>query len=83
MKNKAVTITMVIVATCVLLGAVGWVVVKQMSPKAVILNLKDDDAVRILSSVKPATLASILEKMPPADAAKYTGLITAEEGGSQ
>ncbi|MEW4326013.1 MotE family protein [Rossellomorea marisflavi] len=49
----------------------------------VILNLKDDDAVRILSSVKPATLASILEKMPPADAAKYTALITAEEGGSQ
>ncbi|MCM2604608.1 flagellar basal body-associated protein FliL [Rossellomorea marisflavi] len=34
MKNKAVAITMIMVVTFVLLGAVGWVVVKQMSPKA-------------------------------------------------
>ncbi|PID00164.1 MotE family protein [Sporosarcina sp. P32b] len=52
---------------------------EQMSAKSsapVITKMGDAEAVQILSSLKPATLASILEKMSPEDAAKYTSMLT-------
>lgn len=50
-----------------------------MAPKAsapVITNMKDAEAMKILSSLKPATLAAILEKMPSDKAAHYTELLS-------
>jgi flagellar motility protein MotE (MotC chaperone) len=38
--------------------------------------MKDDDALKILSSIKPATLPANLEKMNATDAAKYTVQLT-------
>ncbi|TMU87786.1 hypothetical protein FGG79_06645 [Bacillus sp. BHET2] len=55
---------------------------EEMSAKSaapVLLNMKDDEAMKILSSIKPNTLADILEKMPPEDAARYTELLSTEE----
>ncbi|PID25572.1 MotE family protein [Sporosarcina sp. P7] len=52
---------------------------EQMSAKSsapVITKMGDAEAVQILSSLKPATLATILEKMSPEDAAKYTSMLT-------
>ena len=52
---------------------------EQMSAKSsapVITKMGDAEAVQILSSLKPATLASILEKMTSEDAAKYTSMLT-------
>ncbi|ARD49298.1 MotE family protein [Sporosarcina sp. P33] len=52
---------------------------EQMSPKSsapVITKMGDAEAVQILSSLKPATLAAILEKMSPEQAAKYTSMLT-------
>ncbi|PIC65632.1 hypothetical protein CSV79_00715 [Sporosarcina sp. P13] len=52
---------------------------EQMSAKSVapvITKMGDAEAVQILSSLKPATLASILEKMSPEEAAKYTSMLT-------
>ncbi|MDV6376714.1 hypothetical protein ORD22_00360 [Sporosarcina sp. GW1-11] len=52
---------------------------EQMSAKSaapVITEMGDAEAVQILSSLKPATLASILEKMTPEEAAKYTSMLT-------
>ncbi|PIC81397.1 hypothetical protein CSV75_06355 [Sporosarcina sp. P18a] len=52
---------------------------EQMSAKSsapVITKMGDAEAVQILSSLKPATLAAILEKMSPEDAAKYTSMLT-------
>jgi flagellar motility protein MotE (MotC chaperone) len=46
------------------------------SAAPVILEMEDSEAIKILSNVKPETLAKILEKMPPADAATYTGLLS-------
>ncbi|WP_318615419.1 MotE family protein [Sporosarcina sp. YIM B06819] len=54
---------------------------EQMSPKSiapVITKMTDGEAVRILASLKPDTLAAVLEKMAPEDAAKYTSLLTGE-----
>lgn len=51
---------------------------EKMAPKAAapaITNLKDAEAVKILASLKPATLAAILEKMPSDKAAHYTELL--------
>ncbi len=52
---------------------------EQMSPKSsapVITKMSDAEAIRILTNLKSATLASILEKMSPEDAAKYTTMMT-------
>ncbi|MCG7342870.1 hypothetical protein MHZ92_01920 [Sporosarcina sp. ACRSL] len=52
---------------------------EKMSAKSaapVITNMSDAEAIQILASLKPEVLASILEKMSPEDAAKYTSLMT-------
>ena len=52
---------------------------KQCLPKRLlrfITQMNDDEALKILSSIKPATLAAILEKMNATDAAKYTAQLT-------
>ena len=40
------------------------------------MNMSDTEAIRILANLKPEYLASVLEKMPPKDAAKYTTMMT-------
>jgi flagellar motility protein MotE (MotC chaperone) len=55
---------------------------ESMSAKSaapVLMKMNDDEAMKILSSIKPDTLADILEKMPPEDAARYTGLLSTEQ----
>ncbi|WP_064093709.1 MotE family protein [Rossellomorea aquimaris] len=55
---------------------------ESMSAKSaapVLMNMEDEDAIKILSSIKPDTLGDILEKMPPADAAMYTELLSTDE----
>ncbi|MGR3763862.1 MotE family protein [Rossellomorea sp. NS-SX7] len=55
---------------------------ESMSAKSaapVLLKMEDQEAIKILSSIKPDDLADILEKMPPEDAARYTGLLSADE----
>ncbi|OIU72226.1 MotE family protein [Rossellomorea aquimaris] len=55
---------------------------ESMSAKSaapVLMNMEDQEALKILSSIKPDDLADILEKMPPEDAARYTGLLAADE----
>lgn len=55
---------------------------EQMSAKSVapvIIKMSDTEAIRILASLKPDTLAAVLEKMLPEDAAKYTTLMTVEQ----
>ncbi|MBA2873990.1 MotE family protein [Thermaerobacillus caldiproteolyticus] len=50
-----------------------------MSPKnaaAIISEMSDGDAINILSSLSSDKAAAILEKMTPANAAKYTALLT-------
>jgi len=52
---------------------------EQMSSKSaapVITKMSDAEAIRILIGLKPDTLAGILEKMSPDDAAKYTTMMT-------
>lgn len=52
---------------------------EKMSAKSaapVITNMSDAEAIQILASLKPDNLASILEKMSPEDAAKYTSMMT-------
>jgi len=52
---------------------------EQMAPKssaAVISTMNDDQALKILKNLKPATLAPILEKMTPEKAAHYTELLS-------
>lgn len=52
---------------------------EQMSAKSsapIITKMSDAEAIRILTSLKSATLASILEKMTPEDAAKYMTMMT-------
>lgn len=52
---------------------------EKMSAKSaapVITNMSDAEAMRILASLKPDTVAKIYEKMSPQDAAKYTELMT-------
>ncbi|WP_433749736.1 MotE family protein [Falsibacillus pallidus] len=51
-----------------------------MSPKSaapIILKMKDDEAVHILSQISNESLAQILEQMPPENAAKYTEKLSA------
>ncbi|MEG9296656.1 MotE family protein [Mangrovibacillus sp. Mu-81] len=55
---------------------------ESMSAKSaapVLLKMEDQEAIKILSSIKPDNLADILEKMPPEDAARLTGLLSADE----
>ncbi|NQD65695.1 MotE family protein [Bacillus haikouensis] len=55
---------------------------ESMSAKSaapVLLKMDDQEAIKILSSIKPDNLADILEKMPPEDAARLTGLLSADE----
>lgn len=52
---------------------------EKMSAKSaapVIINMSDTEAVQILTNLKPDSLASIFEKMPPEEAARYTTLLT-------
>lgn len=52
---------------------------EKMSAKSaapVLIKMADTEAIRILASLKPETLAAVLEKMAPEDAAKYTTLLT-------
>lgn len=52
-----------------------------MSPKKsapIIAAMKEEEAIKILSSVKADTLAAIMEKMDSKEAAKYTELLTNE-----
>ncbi|MHA6258710.1 MotE family protein [Sporosarcina sp. CAU 1771] len=52
---------------------------EKMSAKSVapvIVKMDDTEAVRILTSLKPDTLAAVLEKMTPDDAAKYTSIMS-------
>ena len=42
----------------------------------IIVKMSDEEAVRILSNMKPATITAIFEKMTPENAAKYTQLLT-------
>lgn len=46
------------------------------SSAAIISNMSETEALRILSSMKPDVLAGILEKMSPKDAAKYSELLS-------
>lgn len=52
---------------------------EKMSAKSaapVITNMSDAEAIQILASLKTDSLAAILEKMSPKDAAKYTSMMT-------
>ncbi|WP_071396940.1 MotE family protein [Bacillus tuaregi] len=42
----------------------------------ILVQMNDDEALKILSSLKPDIVAAILEKMNAQDAAKYTALLT-------
>lgn len=42
----------------------------------IILELSDDEAMRILAGMKTDTLSAVLTNMPPAEAAKYTELLS-------
>jgi flagellar protein FlbB len=42
----------------------------------ILVQMSDDEALRILASLKPATLTAVLEKMEPEQAAKFTQLLT-------
>lgn len=42
----------------------------------IIAQMSEDEALQILSSIKSETLAAIIEKMDPEDAARYTELLT-------
>jgi flagellar protein FlbB len=55
---------------------------EKMSAKSaapVIIKMTDTEAIRILASLKPDTLAAVLEKMAPEDAARYMELMTVEQ----
>ncbi|WP_066289044.1 MotE family protein [Bacillus sp. FJAT-29937] len=43
----------------------------------ILTQMSEDEALQILSSIKADTLAAIMEKMNPEDAARYTELLTA------
>ena len=45
------------------------------SAAPVITEMDDEEAIRILTNLKPDILAAILEKMVPQDAAKYTTMM--------
>ncbi|MBS4193985.1 hypothetical protein KHA97_02705 [Bacillus sp. FJAT-49870] len=52
-----------------------------MAPKnaaPIILEMKDDEAVKVLSNIGTESLAKILEKMPPEQAAKYLEKLSAK-----
>lgn len=42
----------------------------------ILVQMSETEAVRILSNMKPETLTALFEKMSPADAARYTQLLT-------
>lgn len=55
---------------------------ENMSAKVVapiIVELSDEEALKILSNMKPETLSAIFSKMRPADAARYTELLSSEK----
>ncbi|MBD8025770.1 hypothetical protein H9636_03775 [Ureibacillus sp. Re31] len=52
---------------------------EEMSAKSaapIIVEMNDDEALKILSNMQPETLSAILSKMEPADAARYTELLS-------
>jgi len=56
-------------------------VYESMAPKraaSILLEMKENEALTILSNLAPETLAKILEKMPPDKAASFTQLLTVE-----
>lgn len=55
---------------------------EQMTPKAaaaIIETMSNEEALKILRNLKPATLAPILEKMQPTKAAEYTELLAGKK----
>jgi flagellar motility protein MotE (MotC chaperone) len=57
-----------------------------MSPKkaaAIITNMADTEALKILTAVKPEILAPIMENMDPTQAARFTELMTNKDSSSQ
>ncbi|WP_285864338.1 magnesium transporter MgtE N-terminal domain-containing protein [Lederbergia lenta] len=51
-----------------------------MTPKKaapIILEMKEEEAIKILSNLNTASLAKVLEKMPPEKAATYSDLLAA------
>ncbi|MBS4177120.1 magnesium transporter MgtE N-terminal domain-containing protein [Lederbergia citrea] len=52
-----------------------------MTPKnaaSIIMKMKNEEAVKILSNIGAESLAKIMEKMPPEEAAKYLEMLSAE-----
>ncbi|CAM3703236.1 MotE family protein [Mesobacillus zeae] len=57
-----------------------------MSPKSaapILAKMESDEALKILTNIKPDTLSAIMEKMSPEEAAKYTELLTNEGDNSR
>lgn len=51
---------------------------EKMSAKVaapILIEMNDEEALRIMSNLKPDILSAIFSKMPPADAARYTELL--------
>jgi|UPI000426F76D flagellar motility protein MotE (MotC chaperone) len=51
--------------------------VKKSAP--IISKMPETEALKILSNIKPETLAGIMENMDPAQAAKFTGMLTTQD----
>ncbi|KAB2337511.1 hypothetical protein F7731_07855 [Cytobacillus depressus] len=49
----------------------------------ILSQMGEEEALRILSSIKSDTLAAIMEKMAPEDAARYTELLTTSDEAGQ
>ncbi|WP_226643901.1 MotE family protein [Mesobacillus subterraneus] len=52
------------------------------SAAPIISNMETGEAVKILTNIKPESLAAIMEKLPADEAAKYTELLTNETSGN-
>jgi flagellar motility protein MotE (MotC chaperone) len=52
------------------------------SAAPIISNMDTSEAVKILTNIKPESLAAIMEKLPAEEAAKYTELLTNETNGN-
>ncbi|RSD28022.1 MotE family protein [Mesobacillus subterraneus] len=52
------------------------------SAAPIITKMETAEAIKILTNIKPETLAAIMEKMPAEEAAKYTELLTNESSSN-
>nr|WP_286182566.1 hypothetical protein [Bacillus sp. ISL-55] len=52
------------------------------SAAPIISKMGTEEAVKILTNIKPESLAAIMEKLPAEEAAKYTELLTNETNGN-